>query len=482
MRVATVTGCIFLFAAGCSDPDPDVSGGSSSGDGTTAGTTQTAPDPSTTSTSTGISDESSSGENPGSTGDPEPASSSGAAESTGGEEATFAAGFDIVDISPNKGHLALNVYMGAYGAPFARGPAEGVHDPVFVRSFAVGVGEEGFVAGVADLPGFGNDFTAEIRARVAENTGLPPEHVLIGATHTHSAPDFMGLWGGGPSEYRDPVIDEVVGSLTRAWVLRTPATLEVSSATGPNGNRRDWEFTDDSITLLMARDLDGELMGSVGVFAAHPTVLGSSNLLISRDWCGGYVEAMEAHTGATSVLFNGVLGDASAARPPGKYADDFERAFAYGALIADLAYEASASADPISTGLVVESTTWTMPVQNALFQLAAAVGLLDYSFSGSGEGQSVDATATYVRLGEQLQIASFPGEPLTRTGLEVKSVMSTPHQAILGNTGPAFGYFILSDEWMTGRNDDYEETVSLHESAGDLAVGALMDLVELDAF
>jgi hypothetical protein len=467
--------------AACSDPSGGVTQDSTSADVTTGESTGT-PDPGTTSSSSGRADASSTGENPGSTSQAETGSSTGADETTGGEEPGFAAGFDIVDISPNEGHLALNVYMGAYGAPFARGPAEGVHDPVFVRSFAVGVGEDGFVAGVADLPGFGNDFTAEIRARVAENTGLPPEHVLIGATHSHSAPDFMGLWGAGPSEYRDPVIDEVVGSLTRAWVLRTPATLEVASTTGPNGNRRDWEFTDDSITLLMARDLDGELMGTVGVFAAHPTVLGSSNTMISRDWCGGYIDTMEAHTGATSVLFNGVLGDASSTTPPGEYADDFERAFAYGALIADLAFEASGAADPISPGIVIEHTTWTMPVQNALFQIAAAIGLLDYSFSDSGDGQSVDATAAYVRLGEELQIASFPGEPLTRTGLEVKSVMSTPHQAIFGNTGPAFGYFILGDEWMTGRNDDYEETVSLHETAGDLAVEAIMDLVESDDF
>ncbi len=482
MRLADVTGCMILVAAGCSDPTTETAQGSTSDDTATRGSTGSRPDPTSTSTSSGSVDESSTGENPGSSGETNTGSSGDPDETTGGEQAGFAAGFDIVDISPNEGQLALNVFMGAYGAPFARGPAQGVHDPVFIRSFAVGVEDEGFVAGVADLPGFGNDFTAEIRARVAENTGLPPEHVLIGATHSHSAPDFMGLWGAGPSEYRDPVIDEVVGSLTRAWVLRTPATLEVATTTGPNNNRRDWGFTDDTITLLMARDPDGELMGTVGVFAAHPTVLGSSNTLISRDWCGGYIDTMEEHTGATAVLFNGILGDASEASPPGEYADNFERAFAYGAMIADLANEASGSADPISPGIVVESTTWTMPVQNALFQIAAALGLLDYSFSDSGDGQSVDATAAYVRLGEELQIASFPGEPLTRTGLEVKSVMSTPHQAIFGNTGPAFGYLILSDEWMTGRNDDYEETVSLHETAGDLAVEALMNLVELDSF
>lgn len=480
MRLFFGTGCIALCMVACGD---DASGGAigetSSGADTSSGglaesssTGTTSPPAESSSTTSGA--DSSSGNTAADT------SSSSGGMTTGENPQEFNAGFDITDISPNEGHLALNVYMGAYGPPFVRGPAEGVHDNVYIRSFAISFGDVGFVAAVADLPGFGNDFTADIVARVAENTGLPPEHVMVGATHTHSGPDFMGLWGAGPSEYRNPVIDEVVGSMSRAWILREPATLEVASTTGPNGNRRDWGFSDDSITFLMARDDGGDLMGTVGVFAAHPTVLGQSNRQISRDWCAGYIDTMEEHTNAPAVLFNGILGDASEASAPGDFADDFERSFAYGAIIADLAYENAGAADAISDGIVVDHTTWTMPVENLLFQLAAAIDLLDYSFSDSGDGQSVDATSTYVRLGEELQFASFPGEPLTRTGLEVKSVMTTPHQAILGNTGPAFGYFILGDEWMTGRNDDYEETVSLHETAGDLAVEAIMELVESD--
>ncbi len=321
---------------------------------------------------------------------------------------------------------------------------------------------------------------AAIRARVADNTGLAPEHVLIGTTHSHSAPDFQGLWGGGPSEYRDPVIDEIVGSMSRAWLLREPATLEVASTTAPNNNRRDWDFTDDSVTLVLAHDVEGELMGSVGVFAAHPTVLGESNLAVSRDWCGGYVDTMEEQTGAPSVLFAGVLGDASTATPPGDYADDFERAFAYGALIADEALAVVPDAEPISNALVVEHTSWTIPINNTLFQLAAALGLLDYSFSDDGGGQTVDTQAAYVRLGEQLQFVTFPGEPVTRAGLEIKVAMTTPHRAVLGQTGDSLGYFIPSDEWMTGRNDDYEETVALDESAGDSAVEAIVEMIAAD--
>lgn len=472
------------MAVGCGDDGGVAASAGSSSDSGDAATTAQPPaeDSSTTSSPSGsasVGSSSTGSLQTSSTGEDSPASSSGDPDPIDEE---FSAGFDVASISPNDGHLALNVYMGAYGAPFVRGPAESVHDDVYVRSVAIGLGEEGFVAAVADLPGLGNDFTRAVRTRVAENTGLAPERVLIGTTHTHASPDFQGLWGGGPSEYRNPVIDELVGSMSRAWLLRETATLEVASTTGPNDNRRDWGFTDDSITLLLARSEAGDLLGTLGVFAAHPTVLGADNHAISRDWCGGYVDTMQAHTGAPAVLFNGILGDASTMTPPGEYADDFERAFAYGALIADLAHDAAPRADPIDPELVFGHVGWTMPVQNALFQIAAALDLLDYSFSRDGDGQAVDTEAAYVRLGSQLQLVTFPGEPLTRTGLAIKDAMTAPHQAVLGQTSDTLGYFILSDEWMTGRNDDYEETVSLHESAGDTAVEQIVGLVEADAF
>ena len=40
----------------------------------------------------------------------------------------FLLGMDVQDVSPSPAFLAKNVYMGAYGAPYTRGPAQGVHD------------------------------------------------------------------------------------------------------------------------------------------------------------------------------------------------------------------------------------------------------------------------------------------------------------------------------------------------------------------
>jgi hypothetical protein len=79
-----------------------------------------------------------------------------------------------------------------------------------------------------------------------------------------------------------------------------------------------------------------------------------------------------------------------------------------------------------------------------------------------------------------VQGVAFPGEPLTRLGLGVKEPMKAPHKLILGNTGDALGYFIPGDEWQTGKNDNYEETVSLGKTAGDNARANIVPLIEAD--
>lgn len=470
-----------VWLGGCSEPA--AAGGASDGGSDTAGSTSVAGEDTTGNPE--------SGEPPVDTGQTDaPADTSTGSgpvddtTDTTGEPTTedprYVLGFDVATITPTQGQIDGNdLYLGSYGFPFSR-QAQGIHDDLNVRSFALELGDDGLVLAITDLPGMGNRFTRDVRARVSETTGLPPSRILVATTHTHAAPDFQGLWGGGPSDYRNPAIDEVVASMNRAWANRDYGELSVATTTAPNNNRRDWGFTDDELTLLVATDERGETMGTVSVFAAHPTVLGASNLDVSRDWCGYTVDALEAQTGAPALLFNGILGDASPAVPPGDYADDFERAQAYGELIADITLDAMATTEPVAPAMVADHRSWTVVVYNALFDGAATVGIVDYDFEKTNGNKSVETQSTYVRLGQQLQLVSFPGEPVTRNGLDIKDAMVAPHRMVLGQTGDALGYFIPSDEWMMGHNDNYEESISVGSDAGDVARNVLVAMIELD--
>ena len=60
--------------------------------------------------------------------------------------------------------------------------------------------------------------------------------------------------------------------------------------------------------------------------------------------------------------------------------------------------------------------------------------------------------------------------------------MQTPYNAVLGNANDALGYFVPGDEWNIGLNDNYEESIAVHESAGDVTRGKILDMIVADPF
>src|SRR5262249_24076526 len=146
---------------------------------------------------------------------------------------------------------------------------------------------------------------------------------------------------------------------------------------------------------------DGALLGTTVIFAAHPVVLDSDNLLISRDWCGYAVDSLESSTGSTVLYFNGVQGDVSPTVPDGMYADAFERASAYGEHVAERSLLAIADSEPISVDFHRAYQSFELDVTNENFLFAAQAGILDYEFEN--RGMSVTTQTSYFRFGEQLQ-------------------------------------------------------------------------------
>lgn len=384
-------------------------------------------------------------------------------------------GVAVEDISPTEAELAAgDIFMGAYGIGSTRGAATAVHDRVYSRAMVLRSGCVSVAMVILDTPGNSNRVLAAIAEGVAEKTPITREGLYVGATHSHSSPDLQGLWGGVSDAYKARLISLTVQSVTRAYEAAAPADLTVSRGTGPNRNRRDWGITDDELTVLDAKAKDGSRIGTLVNFAAHPVVLGMSNREISRDFCGYTVDSLEESLGAKDrvLFFNGAQGDAS---PDGGEGDGFARAESYGTLLADAARTAMDAPAPVAPGVVVHYLPWKQEVTNTNFRLMNELGFLDYDAEVVENTMAVNTQAAYVELGDALEMVVFPGEALTRTGLAVKEKLTAPHRLWLGLTLDSLGYFVLSDEWMTGRNGDYEESVSTAESAADNAVKLLTD-------
>ena len=100
-------------------------------------------------------------------------------------------GYAEIDITPPVGEE-----MAGYGFYLNR-RATGILDPLRARALALAVGPAQAVVVQLDLIGLSAAFVAALRARITARTGLPPTHLLLHCTHTHSGPASMFLRGCG---------------------------------------------------------------------------------------------------------------------------------------------------------------------------------------------------------------------------------------------------------------------------------------------
>ena len=122
-------------------------------------------------------------------------SSAGAAApaaARGAESASGGIGFSEKDISPAIGMEQPGGYGKSYHTSF--------HDPCKVRAAVFGDGRKRVAVVGLDALVVPRVVVLAARRRIAERTGIEPEAVLIGASHSHSSGP---IWGTMPGEFDD---------------------------------------------------------------------------------------------------------------------------------------------------------------------------------------------------------------------------------------------------------------------------------------
>jgi hypothetical protein len=102
--------------------------------------------------------------------------------------AEFQAGAAIVDVTPNTLPVLVN------GGVLSRSVGK-VKTPVKARAFAFSDGTERIVSVIVDSCMIGRTLLDQVKADASAQTGIPTNHILISATHSHSAPASMGCLG-----------------------------------------------------------------------------------------------------------------------------------------------------------------------------------------------------------------------------------------------------------------------------------------------
>ncbi|XOV86707.1 MAG: hypothetical protein ACFHX7_17265 [Pseudomonadota bacterium] len=393
----------------------------------------------------------------------------------------YLVGTAIGNVTPDRSLLASQaLYLGGYGLWTSRGPATDVHDPLSVRAICIERGAGSFCLAVVDSLGIPGQVADEI-TRLARIDGLPPETaVLVSATHTHAAPDLLGLWGGAPPGYKASLVSETVDTIGAAYRAKVPARLYRTVSEATAHNRRDWGLTDDNMGLLIIRDPENiQDLGMLINFAAHPVTTPASNSAVSSDFVHYLRKTLAEQAHAPAIFVNGTLGDVTPGhRAPGSRDPDYwQSAETYGNTLATAAIRVAPEAIEVHGEIRLVQQTITLRVDNWRLRIAHALGLLSADLGGPIWHRTVETMVSHIRIGNDVEIVTLPGEPLTRFGLDLKSAMRAPLRMIFAQTNDSLGYFVPIDEWETGRNGNYEESVSLGRETAPTLQRAVLDLL-----
>lgn len=206
------------------------------------------------------------------------------------------------------------VRLAGYGA---RGRlAQGVRDPLYARAVLVSDGKRTVALVAVDSLGLFREDVEALRRRLGWRGG--ERSLFLSATHTHSAPDLLGLWGPIPGvsgvdpRYRERVLNAVEGLVRRLSGELGPARLVAAKTDfDPRGfcrDKRDPQVLDPELDVLQFRTGKGRPMATVVRWSCHPEVLTPENRQVSADFPGPLCAKVEKETGGDCLFLTGMVG------------------------------------------------------------------------------------------------------------------------------------------------------------------------------
>ena len=319
--------------------------------------------------------------------------------------------------------------------------------------------------------------------------GIPPENILIGATHTHSAPDAYGFPDekgevGADLEYLEWCVKQIADAVNEAVRTLEPAVLKtaVGEARGKIAyNYYAPELYDPRCGVIQAIATGGQNKGKPIVtlvnYATHPEIIGSDRGILTPDLCGPMYSRIEQKAGGIALFMNSAQGGMVTAdnrRAHREEANDWAECIRIGELMADEALriieQAEVQENPV---LYCTSRTIDLPVDSEMMRFIlnnSPIGL------GSSENNIISTRLNLLNIGTA-QAITIPGEALPNIGYYIKRHMSTEHPFLFGLTNDAFGYILTSVDFNSFKRYDYISRTSLGEMTGEIYIREVLDLI-----
>jgi hypothetical protein len=390
--------------------------------------------------------------------------------------AAFRAGIAIRNVTPDP---LLPVSGGV-------GPSKPVREKqgeLTVRALVLDDGATRVAWVSADFLGFPSVLGNKVRAAVRD---IPGSNILIGATHTHSAPDCYGFPDGrGGTTYDPKYVELVCGrmaeAINEAVANLRPASLKIASGEAKGKIAYNYyaeQLYDPRCHVIQAIGDNGRPLATMVNYAIHPEVIGSGAGILSPDLIGPLNDRLAAQGGGTGMFMNSAQGGMVTAdnrSSGGGESRRYDECIRIGQLLADEALRIVRDAVPqTAPKLFCAARTLTLPVDSPLMRQLLAQ--LPGARVMSPAGESVTTQLNLVNVGNA-QILTIPGEALPNIGFYLKRKMRGEHNLLFGLTNDAFGYILTKEDFGSFKRYEYVSRTSLGERTGDILVTEALKLV-----
>ncbi len=343
-------------------------------------------------------------------------------------------------------------------------PYESVVSPLYVRAVVVSDGTDRLAMIQWDLVYARSGAVAKVRQLISAETGIPPDHIMVNASHTHSGPDSPiideqlikeDIESELPAQ-QDPAYQQWADKLLLASVRAAkaanaslqPVTLAIGRATVP-----EWQYnrrprrpdgmvenifvpedpdtmprglrfgpTDPTLTVLVFKSRGQQTVATLVNYPCHPVSVYSESNAISADWPGFATAEIETRLGGCAVALQGCAGDLVPSHRGIKPARQM------GALLGLRTAKAADRSLRVEVGRLQASS--------------AEVGLPLTDEKRAELGRALLPSEVQVFALGPVAVVALPGEPLIEVAQAIQQRSPYPHTIVLGYSNGTGVYYV----------------------------------------